>query len=97
MNEIHNLGDCYYLLHRGEGLGISSYDAFLNHKSVIVTKFGGHVEYFPENYPYFVDCSMVKVDGMKETVWYNHDHQWAEPNYEHARELLKLIYNRNCR
>jgi hypothetical protein len=93
INEIHNLGDVYYLLSRGEGLGFSAYDAFLNHKPVIVTGFGGHVEYFPENYPYFVRHSLVKVDGMKATRWYQHDHEWAEPDYEHARLLLKSVYD----
>lgn len=92
LNYVHNLGDCYYLLTRGEGLGFSAYDAFLNHKPVIVTKYGGHIEYFPENYPYFVDYSLVPVDGMKNTKWYLHNHMWAEPNYEQARSLLKQVY-----
>jgi len=92
INDIHNLGDCYYLLHRGEGLGMASYEAFLNHKPVIVTKFGGQVEYFPENYKYFVDYSLVKVDGMKKALWYSHESEWAEPNYEHARKLLVTAY-----
>ncbi len=93
INDIHNLGDCYYLLHRGEGLGFSSYDAYLNHKPVITTGFGGHKEYFSDNYPYFVDYKLTNVFGMDNIVWYKHEHEWAEPNYEHARYLLKHIYD----
>jgi hypothetical protein len=92
LNNIHSLGDCYFLLHRGEGLGYSSYEAYLNHKPVIVTKFGGQSEYFIKDYPYFVDYNLIKVDGMKCTGFYQHNHQWAEPNYEHAKQLLKKIY-----
>jgi len=91
INEIHNLGDCYYLLHRGEGLGLASYDAYINNKPVIVTRFGGQVEYFPENYQYFVDYSLVKADGRQETPWNIHNHEWAEPDYKHAQKLLRMI------
>jgi hypothetical protein len=92
LNNIHNLGDCYYLLSRGEGLGYAAYDAFLNNKPVIVTGYGGHTEYFPKCYPYFVDYALVKVDGMKTTKWYGHNHYWAEPDYNHAKKLLKSLY-----
>jgi hypothetical protein len=95
INEIHNLGDCYYLLHRGEGLGYASYEAYLNHKPVIVTKYGGHIDYFTENYPYLVDYTMCDVFGMEFANFYDHYHQWAEPNYEHAKQLLLNVYNKH--
>ena len=95
INEIHNLGDCYYLLHRGEGLGYAAYEAYLNHKPVIVTKYGGHINYFTENYPYMVDYTMCDVFGMEFALFYQHKHQWAEPNYEHAKQLLLQVYNKN--
>jgi hypothetical protein len=94
INEIHNLGDCYYLLHRGEGLGYAAYEAYLNHKPVIVTKYGGHIDYFTENYPYLVDYTMCDVFGMEFALFYQHKHQWAEPNYEHAKQLLLNVYNK---
>jgi hypothetical protein len=97
MSIIHNLGDCYYLLHRGEGLGYSSYDAYLNHKPVIVTGYGGHTEYFSDKYPYFVEYSMTPVFGMDQVASYQHTHDWAEPDYNHARNLLKFVYEKyNC-
>jgi hypothetical protein len=95
INNIHTLGDCYYLLTRGEGLGYSAYDAYINNKPVIITKFGGQLEYFPENYPFFVDYTLVPVEGMKNTKSYSsHDHSWAEPNYNQARNLLKNVYEK---
>jgi hypothetical protein len=94
LNNIHLLGDCYFLLHRGEGLGISSYDSYLNHKPVIVTGYGGHVEYFTENYPYFVNYSMIDVNtDIVPFDCYKHLHKWAEPDYDHAKQLLLDIYN----
>lgn len=95
LNNIHLLGDCYFLLHRGEGLGISSYDAYMNHKSVIVTGYGGHVEYFMENYPYFVNYSLIDVNtDIVPFDCYKHLHKWAEPDYEHAKQLLLDFYNK---
>lgn len=92
INYIHNLGDCYFLLHRGEGLGYASYDAYLSGKPVIVTKFGGHVEYFYPNYPFFIDYKLTKVLGLQKARWYQHDHNWAEPNYEDAKFKLRQVY-----
>ncbi len=94
LNDIHLLGDCYYLLHRGEGLGYSCYDAYLNNKPVIVTGFGGHVEYFYENYPYFVHYKLTSVQNMDNSICYNHKNEWVEPDYEHAKQLLQLMYNK---
>jgi hypothetical protein len=94
LNLIHNLGDCYFLLHRGEGLGLSSYDAYLNHKPVIVTGFGGHTEYFSDNYPYLVDYKLIDVSKTFPFPFYQHDHQWAEPDYNHAKNLLRLVYEK---
>ena len=83
------------MLHRGEGLGYSSYDAYINHKPVIVTGFGGHTEYISINYPYLVDYKLIKVFGMKSTGFYQHDHEWAEPDYNHAKYLLRKVYENN--
>jgi hypothetical protein len=95
ISNIHTLGDCYFLLHRGEGLGYASYDAYLNNKPVIVTKFGGHIEYFSDEYPYFVNYSLTDMVGMKTTDFYQHDHKWAEPDYNHAKYLLRKVYENN--
>jgi len=94
LNDIHNLGDCYFLLHRGEGLGLSSYDAYLNHKNVIVTGFGGQIEYFSDKYPYFVDYKKIPVSKSFPFPFYEHIHNWADPDYDHARYLLKKIYEK---
>jgi hypothetical protein len=88
ISAIHTLGDCYFLLHRGEGLGLSSYDAFLNQKPVIVTGFGGHVEYFGNHYPTLVPFNLVPVDNMPFDC-YKHDHLWAEPDYSVAKQFLR--------
>jgi len=95
ISNIHSLGNCYFLLHRGEGLGYASYDAYMNNKPVIVTKFGGQVEYFSDDYPYLVDYKLIKVFGMKSTGFYQHDHEWAEPDYNHAKYLLRKVYENN--
>lgn len=94
INRIHAIGDCYFLLHRGEGLGFSSYDAYLANKPVIVTGYGGQVEYFSHNYPYFVKHRLVDVSPDMPFDCYKHSHQWAEPDYEHAKQLMLEVYHK---
>ena len=43
--EIHSLGDCYVSLHRGEGFGLSLYDAVNYKKKIIATNYGGPTDY----------------------------------------------------
>ena len=47
---IHSFGDCYVSLHKGEGFGLTIFDAFNLNKEIITTNFGGQIDYLGKNY-----------------------------------------------
>ena len=48
-----------------------------------------------ENYPYFVNYSLIDVNtDIVPFDCYKHLHKWAEPDYEHAKQLLLEFYNK---
>lgn len=94
MLALHSLGDCYVSLCKSEGLGLGALDADRFGKSVIITGWGGQVECLGENYPGLVKYKMVPVSGMEWIKAYRPDQNWAEPDMDHARELLKVAYRK---
>ena len=66
-NEIHGLhsrGDCYVSTDRGEGFGLSGAAAGSFGKPIIVTGFGGALEYAKEDNSYLIDYHLTPVFGM---------------------------------
>jgi glycosyltransferase involved in cell wall biosynthesis len=90
---VHQRGDCYASLDRGEGFGLSPFQAGAAGNPIIVTGFGGSTEYAKEDNSYLVDYQPTPVYGMPWSPWYRGDQCWAEPNIVHGAELMKQVYN----
>lgn len=88
---LHSYGDCYVSLTRSEGFGLSIFDAVNYGKKIIVTGYGGHLDYLPHNYGGLVNYKLVKVNGMDNfNSNYNHNNQfWAQPNLQHFKKLIR--------
>jgi glycosyltransferase involved in cell wall biosynthesis len=90
---LHSFGDCYVSLNKGEGFGLTIFDAFNYKKKVIATGYGGQVDFLGENYSGLVKYKIDKVSGMdKFSTNYSVDQEWAYPDLEHAYELMKDCY-----
>lgn len=61
---VHKRGDCYVSLDRGEGFGLSPFQAGAVGNPIIVTGFGGTTEYAKEDNSYLVDYQLTPVYGM---------------------------------
>ena len=90
---LHKRGDCYVSLDRGEGFGLSPFQAGAAGNPIIVTNFGGTTEYAKEDNSYLVDYQLTPVYGMPWSPWYKGDQCWAEPSITHGSELMKHVYN----
>ena len=90
---VHKRGDCYVSLDRGEGFGLSPFQAGAAGNPIIVTGFGGTTEYAKEDNSYLVDYQLTPVYGMPWSCWYKGNQCWAEPNIVHGAELMKSVYN----
>jgi glycosyltransferase involved in cell wall biosynthesis len=90
---LHSFGDCYVSLNKGEGFGLTIFDAFNYNKKVITTGYGGQVDFLGIDYNGLVKYKIDKVSGMGTfSTNYSVDQAWAYPDLDHAYELMKNCY-----
>ena len=82
--------DCYVSLHRSEGFGLTIAEAMFAGKPVIATNYGGNTDYMSLNNSYPVKYSLVELD--KNYGAYEKGQIWAEPDTNHASQLMKNIF-----
>jgi glycosyltransferase involved in cell wall biosynthesis len=90
---LHARGDCYVSLDRGEGFGLNPFAAGAAGNSIIVTGFGGALEYAKEDNSYLVNYTLTPVSGMPWSPWYRGDQLWAEPDVLCGSNLMKEVYD----
>jgi glycosyltransferase involved in cell wall biosynthesis len=93
INEIHNIGDCFVLPHRGEGWGMPIHEAISEGNLVITTKFGGITEKLNDSNSMIIGSERSTVTPMNWNGWYQDYQEWAEPSVTHLRELMRQAYN----
>jgi len=95
-DEVHSMHyhfDCYVSLTHTEGFGLSIYDAYKHNKNLIVTGYGGHVEYLGENYSGLVRYNTSPVNSyITQKHYLNEDYVWANADENHAIELMQNAY-----
>ena len=83
--------DCYVSLHRAEGFGHSLAEAMRLGKPVIATGWSGNLEYMTEANSYLVGYTMTHVGHGS---WpYPPESLWAEPDLDHAAELMRGVFD----
>lgn len=86
---LHHRGDCYLTLARGEGWGMGAFDAAAHGNPVVAPGWGGFLEYLDDDGATFVDHRLVPVESGASS--YAPDQRWAEPDLDHAVELLRAV------
>lgn len=89
---LHAAGDCYVSLTKGEGWGLGAFDAAAFGRPVIITGFGGQLEWLSTDYPFAVEHRLVPVDVPRARASYSLDQRWAEPDREHARQSMRTAF-----
>ena len=94
IDRLHTRGHCFVSLTRSEGWGLGPFDAALFGNPVVVTGWGGHLDYLTADYPLLVRHElepMVKSapDGNYKRVY---DAHWARADQRHASELMRLVF-----
>jgi glycosyltransferase involved in cell wall biosynthesis len=90
MNALFASADCYVSLHRSEGLGLGMAQAMYLGKPVIATNYSGNLEFMNSNNSLLVDYTMTELE--EDSGPYERGTHWAEPDVEHAAELMRFIY-----
>jgi len=88
---LHERGDCYVSLCRSEGWGLTAFDAASLATPVVITGYGGQLEYLGADNADLVHYDLVPVDDPAGEHSYTPDQTWAEPHIDHATELLRQV------
>lgn len=89
---IHFYSDCFVSLARTEGWGMGAFDATLLANPVIMTGYGGQLDFIKHESSLIVDYQLVPVN---EPVWnknYDDRHYWADPDILHAQKLMRKYF-----
>ena len=84
--------DCYVSLHRSEGLGLTMAEAMGVAKPVIATGYSGNLTFMDETNSYLVRYGMTETPPGCEP--YPPGIEWADPDVDHAAELMRHVYER---
>lgn len=97
MDAIHTIGDCYVSLCKAEGWGLGAFDAAGRGKPVVMTGFGGQMDFLKKGQHGIVNYKLIGVDGMPWIKWYLPEQKWAQPNIQQAAELLRGVYEKRLK
>jgi hypothetical protein len=82
--------DAYVSLHRSEGFGLTLGEAMALGKPVIATGYSGNLDFMTHENSYLVRHGMTDVGSNGEH--YPAQGRWAEPDLDHAAELLREVW-----
>ncbi len=89
---LHQTGDCFVSLGRGEGWGMGVHEAAWWGKPIITTGIGGVLDYLPDSLSYHVNYDLAPVRCSAYSSSYTSDQLWAEPDLSHARKLMRQVF-----
>ncbi len=91
IDALHQRGDCYVSLHRGEGWCLPLFDAACHGTPVVATAYSGPLEYLQGTAHQLVPYTLTSV--RQPYVFYNQRMQWAEPDLDEATRRLRWVYD----
>jgi hypothetical protein len=86
--------DCYVSLHRSEGFGLTLAESMFLGTPVIATGYSGNTDFMTPENSYLVDWSVAHVGPGCEI--YPAEGTWAEPDLDHAAELMRRVWERSA-
>jgi glycosyltransferase involved in cell wall biosynthesis len=95
LDAIHAAGHAYASLTHGEGWGMGAFEAATLGKPVIVTGWGGHVDYLGGDYPGLLRYEMTRVGGWLPHASYQPAQRWASADRAHAARQLRAALGRD--
>lgn len=84
------LCDAYVSLHRSEGFGLTLAEAMLQGKPVVATGWSGNMDFMTPQNSYPVRFRLAPLE--RDFGPYRQGMTWAEPDVDHAAELLRRVY-----
>jgi len=88
---LYENSDCVVYPTRAEGFAFVVAEAMLARKPVIVTSYGGHMDFCTENNSFLIPFELVPSTSHLSVP----GALWAEPNRSELRKLMRFVYE-NC-
>jgi glycosyltransferase involved in cell wall biosynthesis len=95
LNALLSISDCFTSLHRSEGFGIPIAEAMILEKPVIVTSYSGNMDFTTPANSFLVKYKLVEID--RDYGPYRKGWVWADPDLEHAAELMRYVYENRAK
>jgi glycosyltransferase involved in cell wall biosynthesis len=90
IDELLSLSDCYVSLHRSEGFGLTLAEAMAFGKPVIATEYSGNLDFMNQSNSFLVRHELTTI--REDHGPYEKGGVWANPDADHAAELMQLVY-----
>lgn len=90
---LHIRSHCFISLTRGEGWGMSSYEAAWYGKPIIITGFGGMLDYLSKENSYLIDYKLIPIKISSQHSSYFDASLWADPDSDQAAKLMRTVFN----
>jgi glycosyltransferase involved in cell wall biosynthesis len=94
---LHHTADCYLSLTYSEGWGLGAFQAGAFGNPVIITGWGGHLDYLGTDWPYLISYELTPVMDALGRQSYQPTQRWAAPHMDHAVELVREVYRDQTR
>ena len=88
LDRIHDSCHCYVSFSHSEGVGMGAVEAAIRNKPVIITDYGGCVEYVKT--PFLIPCVVDKV-GFDDFL-FKKEMEWGHPDYLTLKRHMKTCY-----
>jgi glycosyltransferase involved in cell wall biosynthesis len=82
--------DGYLSLHRSEGFGLTMAEAMVLGKPVVATGYSGNMDFMTAANSYPVRYRLIELD--RDHGPYKRGTQWANPDLDHAAELMQQVF-----
>ncbi len=94
IDALHKRGSCFISLAHSEGWGLGAFDAAACGNPVIITGWGGQIDYLGKDYPWLVDYKLHPTDQYDDDGYFHRgpDVHWAEPDREQATALMRHFF-----
>jgi glycosyltransferase involved in cell wall biosynthesis len=92
MLALHEMGHCFVSLTRTEGWGLGAFEAARLGKPIVMTGYGGQLDFLDPELAYLVDYQMVPVHEPTWSSNYSPADQWAEPSVRQAAGYMRQVF-----
>jgi len=93
MNILYNMAHAFVLTTRGEGFGLPIIEAMACELPVIVTGWGGHMDYVNDDNAFLIEVEdFLPLPNWRELPEEYEHILYAEPSLEHTKELMRYVY-----